>query len=428
VSGDDLVVSALRADGTVEEAFSFDVARSGRDVTLTATCTAAEPVEAGLRVELRLGPTDDPGWLVPGLVYGENRPEICTRRYPRWVTGRVDLEAMESDAWSFRADRAATPAVFAWDGEGGAALVTTEESALGQSGVGFAHEDGRPVLRLHFPYREEPLRYDGSETHVPVDVRTHRWSPGESQTVALSVYDVGPDRHAYTDVLRDVHARGGPLAGDVAWVTVEQAAELAAWGLYRWHYRPDPARLIETAAFDRHAFGDTADRDAMHVSWVSGTPYAYALLRHGVRTGRADYAEAATAVLDHVAANLTPGGTFWAQWTATRGWTTGWHPDHKRLHARTLADATLFMQRATMVVDRPAWSDAVRSNIDVVLRTQRDDGALPSAHHVDTGEAVSWDGTAGLAWIPALVEAGEHDAARRRTSTSRPPPRTATRR
>jgi hypothetical protein len=191
-------------------------------------------------------------------------------------------------------------------------------------------------------------------------------------------------------------------------VSVEAAAELTAWGLYRWHYKPDPPRLIETAAFDRDAFGEHGDRNAMHVSWVSGVPYAYALLRHGRRVGSAEYVEAAEAVLDHVAANLTPGGTFWAQWTGTRGWTTGWHPDHSRLHARTLADATLFMLRAG-----GRWEPAARSNVAVAVRTQREDGALPAAHHVETGEAVSWEGTAGLAWVPALVEAGELEAARR---------------
>jgi hypothetical protein len=58
------------------------------------------------------------------------------------------------------------------------------------------------------------------------------------------------------------------------------------------------------------------------------------------------------------------------------------------------------------------WAESARSNVAVALRTQRDDGALPAAHHVETGDAVSWEGTAGLAWVPALVEAGELDAAR----------------
>ena len=45
----------------------------------------------------------------------------------------------------------------------------------------------------------------------------------------------------------------------------------------------------------------------MHVSWVSGVPYAYALLRHGRRVGNEEYVRAAEAVLDHIAANLDAG-------------------------------------------------------------------------------------------------------------------------
>jgi hypothetical protein len=380
---------ALAPDGSPVDGFSF----SG---SLTVRYEGAAPVDAGIRVELELPETVDPRWLVPGVFYGENRPEACTRIYPRFTPGRVDLERMESDAWSFRADRCATPAVFARGG----GLVTSETSPLGQSGVGFAQRGGRAAIWLDFPYREEPLRYDGSQTPVPPDVRTHRWQPGESVELRFTVVD--HDDH--TAVLRALRT---PFS-DPGWVSVEEAAELAAWGLYRWHYKPDPPRLIETAAFDRDAFGEQGDRNAMHVSWVSGVPYAHALLRHGRRVGNADYVEAAESVLDHVAANLTPGGTFWAQWTGTRGWTTGWHPDHSRLHARTLADATLFMLRSG-----GRWESAARSNVAVAVRTQRDDGALPAAHHVETGEAVSWEGTAGLAWVPALVEAGELEAARR---------------
>jgi hypothetical protein len=146
----------------------------------------------------------------------------------------------------------------------------------------------------------------------------------------------------------------------------------------------------------------------MHVSWVSGAPYAYALLRHGARVGNDEYARAAESVLDHIAENLTPGGTFWSQWTCDRGWTTGWHPDRTRLHARTLADATLFMLRAG-----GRWAEAARSNVEVAVRTQREDGAFPAAHHVETGDAVAWEGTAGMSWIPALVESGRLEEARR---------------
>ena len=375
--------SALAPDGTRVDGFAFDGDR--------VRWTGDVPVDAGIRVELELPAVEDPKWLVPGLFYGENRPETCTRLFPRWVPGHVDVERMESHTWSFRADRCATVAVLT----DGAGLRTGETSPLGQSGVGLSQRDGLRRVWLDFPYREEPLRYDGSNEPAPSDVLTHRWQPGEE--VELSVHEVS---------LADLRPTE-PFV-DPSWVSVAEAAELAAWGLYRWHYKDDPPRLIETAAFDRDAFGDRGDRDAMHVSWVSGAPYAYALLRHGRRVGNDAYVRAAEAVLDHIAENLTPGGTYWAQWTRERGWTTGWHPDRTRLHARTLADATLFMLRAG-----GRWAESARSNIAVAVRTQREDGALPAAIHVETGDAVSWDGTAGLAWVPALVEAGELDAARR---------------
>jgi hypothetical protein len=376
------LLEALAPDGSRVDGFVFE--------ERAVTWTGDRPVEAGIRASLEVGAGD---WLVPGLFYGENRAESCTRIYPRFTPGRVDVARMESDRWSFRADRCATPAVFA----GGRGLLTTETSPLGQSGVGFGERDGRRTIWLDFPYREEPLRYDGSETPAPPDVRTHLWSPGERVELEFSLVD-GPE------ALRALHA---PFA-DPGWVGVEEAAALAAHGLVRWHYKPDPPRLMETAAFDRDAFGALGDRDHMHVSWVSGAPYAYALLRHGRRVGNQAYVDAAESVLDHIASNLTPGGTYWAQWMPERGWTTGWHPDRSRLHARTLADATLFMLRAG-----GRWEASARSNVVVARRTQRDDGALPAAHHVETGDAVSWEGTAGMAWIPALVLAGELDAARR---------------
>src|SRR4029453_15448754 len=147
----ELAFSALRVDGTAVDSFTFERTASG------VTVTAGEDVAAGIRVELQLAPTDDPDWLVPGLFYGENRLQGSSVLYPRYTPGWVDVARMESDAWSFRADRCATPAVFAR----GAGLITSERSPLGQSGVGFALRDGRPVIWLDFPYREEPLRSAG---------------------------------------------------------------------------------------------------------------------------------------------------------------------------------------------------------------------------------------------------------------------------
>src|SRR5581483_9838807 len=206
-----LVCSALATDGSAVAGFRFDGER-------TVAYDGKEAVDVGIRISLELPPTPDPQWLVRGVFYGENRPEACRRLYPRFTPGRVDVARMESDAWSFRADRCATPAVFARAG----GLVTTELSPLGQSGVGFAYRDGRPTIWLDFPYREEPLRYDGSEVPCAPDVQTYRWSPGER--VALEFEQCSGDWRAAL--------RPAPGVVDAAWVSIEEAAELAAFGLH----------------------------------------------------------------------------------------------------------------------------------------------------------------------------------------------------
>jgi hypothetical protein len=373
-----LVCEGLARDGSAVDGFAYEDGR--------VTYRGSGSVDASVRLSLFLPPTDDPQWLIPGVFYGENRPETCTRIFPRF-TRHVDVERMESNAWSFRADRCATPAVFARGG----GLITRELSSVGQAGVGFAYRDGAPTIWLDFPYREEPLRYDGGETPQPPDVKTHRWSPGDTFEVDVR----------QTDGNWREHLKARDDLSQAAWVSVEEAAALAAHGLHRWHYKAAPARLIETRSFDARE-----ERDHMHVSWVSGAPYAYALRRHGERVGNEEYVAAADAVLDHIEQGLAPAGIFWPQWTHDRGWTWGWHPDHDRAHSRTLADATLFLLRA-------GREDAARSNIAVALRAQRDDGALPAALHLQTGEAVDWEGTAGMSWIPAFVAAGELEAARR---------------
>lgn len=399
-----------------EPSASDATARAAWNGSVTVRRVAPGPVSAGIRVELRLGTLDEgqaPGWLIPGLFYGENRLPDCTRPYPRYEPGTRDVAGMTSDAWSFRADRCATPAVFARDGRGGAALALTgERTALGESGVGFALlPGGRPALRLHAPYREEPLSYYGSDVPRPAEAPTHVWERDETHTLPFTLHLLDDDPHAYAPVLRTLHETAPGDRRPAAWVGLDEAAELSAHGLHEWHYRPDPPVLLETAAFDREAVGEAGDRQAMHVSWISGVPYAHALLLHARRTGNADQASAATGVLDHIARNLTPGGTFWGQWTRRDGWNVGWHPDRRRLHARTLGDATLFLLRALTAerargAEHPGWEHAVRSNLAAATAGQDPrTGRLPAAHDSGTAAPLDHEGGAGLAWIPALVEA-----------------------
>ena len=394
-----------RWDVELEVSFEAPLGEAGGDASGEDAGEAA--VDAGIEVRLRLGPTDDPRWLIPGLFYGENRPAASRARYPRF--GAAGEDPCTAPAWGFRVDRAAIPVVWARDARHGVALATREQGPLGLNGLGFALAGGHPELRLAFPYREEPVSYDGSPEPGPPDRPTHRWRPGEAISLAFSVYRTPSTPYAWAPVLEDLRDE---LAGDSSlrpWLAPDPAAALAAEGLLRWHARSSPPVLIETAAFDRRGDGrrpEPGDREAMHVGWLSGAPAAAALLAHGRRTGNPEARAAGVAVLDHLTANLAPCGTFWGQWTADRGWTKGWTPGDERLHARTLGEATLFVARAATVSgdDVARWRAAVASNLEFVVAHQREDGAIPAAWHARTGAPTLWDGCAGLAWVPALVE------------------------
>ncbi|NBE99068.1 hypothetical protein FE391_36180 [Nonomuraea sp. KC401] len=379
-----------------------------RELRLTIRYDGAEPRAGTVRVSRRV-PAADPWWLIPGLFYGENRPAACRRVFPRFEAGADRPDEMVSARWGFRADRAATPAVMVWGDEGGVCLIADEESALGATGLAIEHEAGEAAIALLFPYQEFPITYYGSALPRPAEAATHVWQPGETQELTVATCPLPADRHAYAPLLREDRELRLPASPVEPWQEVEEAAGIAAEGLYRWHYDPDPGVLLETVGFDREVSGgdgERVDRQAMHVGWVSGIPWAAALLEHGLRTDRPEHVAAASRVIDFICADLSPSGTFWGTWYRRSGWSQSWSHTKDALHARTLGEATLFLLRALRHRPEPKWEAAARSNLDVMVARQRPDGNLGTLHHAATGEVLSWSGASGLTWIAALCEAG----------------------
>jgi hypothetical protein len=385
-----------------------------QEIRLQVSYDGPAPVEARIRVEAEVPAEQDPYWLIPGLFYGDNRDPACARLYPRYAPGEEDAEKLVADRWSFRADRAATPIVFGWGASGGVALEVDADTSLGLSGLGLGAGPDRPAsVWVSLPYREEPFSYTGEPRGVAPLAAAHSWQPGESHELRLGLWTLPADRTSYAPVLRRLRERERRTAPPVRpWVDITTAAVLTSYGLWRWHYRPDPAVLTETALFDRELAGDLGDRGdrlAMHVAWVSGIPYAHALLRHGRRVDNPTYVEAGTAVIDNITANLTPAGTFWGVWYAEHGWRQSWTPVPGGLHARTLAEATLFTVRALAAepIDHPVWREAALSNLEAALSAQDAEGNFGSLYHLETGQVLSRLGAAGLSWIAAMAEAYE---------------------
>lgn len=353
-----------------------------------------------------------PTWMIPGAFYKENRFKHNERQYPRYDYEGGDPEKMVSDYWAFRADRAALPAVFAWNDELCGALCVDEFSSVGLNGIGFKGNAEGTRIWVDFPYREEPITFIGSAVPAPADLNTYRFEPGMTITLQLKIYVASPDLHAYDPFVRQMYEEHKEEHGLNPWMGLEQAAELTAHGLFTWHYNKEHNILYETAAFDRELNNNVrglGDRPNMHVGWVSGAPYASALLSYGREHGRKDYIDAGIAVLDKIASGIAPNGTFWASYIVDKGWGTGWNPKRHWLQARTVSEATLFMIRALTAekskgFHHPEWESAVLSNLRFAVEHQREDGNFGSYYHVETGEVEEWDGAGGMLWIASLLE------------------------
>lgn len=372
-----------------------------------------EPVEFRAHVKFRVRDTGVPRWMIPGMFYEHNRPENCTRKYPKYAFGQNDSAEMVSSYWAFRSDRSACPSVFCWTDNFTSCVSTQAMLGDETSGLAFRGDESGTYVMLNFPYVEEPIKYsfcypDGTAPQATTGVAFG----GTQIDLKFSTYVEERNLHAYDDLVRDLYNDAEDETNP--WVTKDEADALVAYGLYTWFYDPEHRALYETCAFDSYfaKHGMQVDRPHMHVSWVGGIPYAYALWKYGQTHSVKQYVDAGISVIDKAAdEGLSPSGLFYSQWTLESGWGTGWNPKPEWLHSRTTGEATWFLLQAMEYAKqtgapRDNWAAAVTSNLDVAVRTQRSDGNFGTYYNVNTGAVEEWDGAGGLMWVPALL-AGE---------------------
>lgn len=373
---------------------------------------ALRDVRVGVR--WRVPTSRPPRWLVPGMFYGENRPRDSLRRYPRFAADPgPEEDRFTASAWEFRGDRLPVPAVLALvAGRGWIGLATPAEGPYGQAGVAFGLDVGASLawIGLNVPYVESPVAYTIGVREPAYEAQTVRLAAGDRLAVTFYAFAGEAGEHSYDPFVRFLY---GQLARDAPlnpWVGVETAAELAAYGLYRWHYDPADRALYETIAFDREGYD--GDRRHMHVGWVSGAPYAYALYRHAERTRNGAYRDAAIQVLDHIAEGMAPAGILYGEWTREGGFGPGWTGESGAVHTRTIGEAVWFLLR-TFVAERaagvrhPAWERVVRAHLAFLAEIEQDGNLGTYYDPRQRGRVLRWDGSGGLIWIPVLLEAAE---------------------
>ena len=279
-------------------------------------------LECGFRVRFQVADSGIPRWMIPAMFYKHNRPANCVRRYPRYSPTENNPEEFVSSYWAFRSDRSSCPAVFCWTDNFTSCLSTPAAPFKYEtSGLAFRGDDTGTFLMLDFPYVEEPVKYsffreDGT---APEKTFTAILQNGRLE-FAFSTYVDQRNLHAYDGLIRDLYEESE--AETNPWLTKLDAEDLLAYGLHRWHYDPEHHVLDETCAFDKY-FGKgerQVDRQHMHVAWVSGAPYAYALWRHGQEFGVEKYSEAGLSVLDKIAdEGISPAGCSGPSGRSSRG-------------------------------------------------------------------------------------------------------------
>lgn len=370
----------------------------------------AEPLECRIQVRFEVMDSGVPRWMVPAMFYKHNRPENCVKKYPRYSFDQPNPEEFVSDYWAFRSDRSSCPSIFCWTDNYASCLATPESFGDEISGIGFKGNAEGTALMINFPYVEEPVKYSFfRDDGIAPDRQVTAILPGGGVSFTFSTYVDTRDLHAYDGLLCDLYDDSEDESNP--WLTKQEAEELLAYGLYRWHYDPEHHVLYETCAFDGYFGKDKGqvDRPHMHVAWVSGAPYAYVLWRYGVEREVPQLVDAGVSVLNKIAEEgISPCGLFWPEWTLESGWGTGWNPKPEWIQARTVSEASWFFLQALEFAkklsdSRPAWESAVRSNLDFALEIQREDGNFGSYYNVQTSVVEEWDGASGLMWIPALL-------------------------
>ncbi|MHB1455802.1 MAG: hypothetical protein ACYC0V_02695 [Armatimonadota bacterium] len=377
------------------------IAQSGDDV-----------IECRVEIDFAVRDSGVPRWMIPAMFYKDNRHKDCIRKYPRFAIDTTNTDEFTSDFWAFRSDRSSCPSVLCWTDNYTSALATPEAFDDTISGLGFKADQSGTNIMLYFPYIEAPVKYSFCKENgiAPEYTTTSLIYHGEL-SISFSTYIEERDLHLYDSLIRDIY---NDLADETnPWMTKASASSLLAYGLHRWHYDKENSILCETSAFDGY-FGKGSgqfDRQHMHVAWVSGIPYAYALWKYGVETSNAAYIDAGLSVIDKVAnEGVSPCGFFYSQWTKESGWGTGWNPKPEWLQACTTSEATWFLIQSieygkSQGVIKPAWESAIRRNIDTAINIQREDGNMGSYYNISSGAVEEWDGAAGIMWIPAFLSA-----------------------
>lgn len=438
----EVLIPAIRLHAESPEVVSFHASLDDRialdvDMTLNENVgslklvchleASSQDIVARLGIHLEMSGEADPKWLIPGLFYNQNKAKGCDQRYPSYSEIQRDVSKFISNHWNFRSDRAALPVVFCTTYSMLAFLSTDDRVAVsedyplgrGIASLGISGEEGSPVLSVHAPYIEDPVKFSFCHENKSEPEQTYielRQNQPLVVTCQVGISPLPEGGVAWHKPYRALYEERISALSVLPRMEAEEAERLAMDGIMRWHFDKDRTLLHETCAFDRRfgRHGSHYEADEMHVGWTSGIFPAYTMLWYGRLKKAPDYVYSAQAILNRLTTELAPCGTLWPLFTVD-GPEPGFGPKDNLAHSRTIAEAIFFLirsfrlelQNATL---QPKWFWAIQSNLAFAIKNQREDGAFPSYWNLDTGEVYDYNGSCGLVWVAAMASYNHFDS------------------
>ena len=436
----------------MEQRVIEDIPGFCRVVECTVRNSQPQTFQGVMRLRLALPEEFTSPWImVPGFLYGENRPAGMTNyvgKYPRYDAAQVTPSDMTSSWWDFAADRSSSPMVFCQQGENCFTLAgfphyeilegeVRAEDPEPQIGIGFAvGTSPERYLQVSIPACEEPFTYSNTIGQEGPTIRRLTLPPGAVIRCTLCLYRFAGDRHGYQRVLADYNARMAPHHPPAEPPELTALVADAFHGIVEAHYCPRGKYFAYTRAYDAVAQqiavcnGQSLEWHQDMVGFVGGLLVCHALIQ-GTRVFPEEKARqtAIDAAEKFCREGISPSGLFWADYmppeietttgmtpnprAATRPtWGSGWLPHENCVHSRTIADACDHL--AAMILRESEthpeadhlklWKAALLGNVNAILDMQQAGGSYGQYYNALDGTIERLEGCGGLLWIPALLK------------------------
>ncbi|MCX7767034.1 MAG: hypothetical protein N2246_10065, partial [Candidatus Sumerlaeia bacterium] len=209
--------------------------------------------EFSLLIQWEVPDAGVPRWLIPGVFYKDNRPKGNPGMYPGFSPTTQAPEKYESNYWAFAAERTATPCVFAWTEHYSLYLGTGARFNDTETGVSLEGVEGKAILGVNFPWREEPIRY----CDFPPQAKrpAYGWLRLKAEEVIKIWFQLAGakrDLHYYDSILRYRYFKEKDKYPLNPWINRDEVKQLVGYGLTQWHYDPQRKIIAETCVFDRY--------------------------------------------------------------------------------------------------------------------------------------------------------------------------------